>query len=151
MNQGTPFFQLYVLSTFSSFPPDDKHPAGIVISTDRITMAFVVYGGEMTNEPYMSNEYLYLVCPEGLVDGRTAHVFGTWTETFHDNKKEKLALINYSCTSITSTEYKIEKEGGRYSLHINVVSGDSGEYLHVSLPDSKEDVPSGVGILYKLE
>ena len=98
----------------------------------------------MSDEHYMAAENLYVVFPEGLAAGRTAHVLGTWTETANGERKEKLALINCLFESITGTKYKIE--GARYTLEVNVV----GDKLHVRLLDAEGEDPSELSILSKL-
>jgi hypothetical protein len=101
---------------------------GIVISTDCATMSPVVYGGKMSAQYCMENENLYVSFFQGLGDGHTAHVLGTWTQDAGGNKKAQLAMANYTCKSVTDTEYSIVKEGGYYRLKI-VVSGDKLEVV----------------------
>ena len=101
----------------------------------------------MSAKYFMHDENLYVVFPEGLADGRPAHVLGTWTETIDFIKRERFALINYPYKHITGTTYKIVKEGYRYSLEVNVVSG---EELHVRLLDAEGEDPSYLSTLKKL-
>ena len=107
----------------------------------------------MSAEPNMRDENLYVVFPEGLAAGRTAHVLGTWTEDRGGVQRAKLALINYTCRLIIpgTAVYEIDKEDGRFGLGFVVVSGESGEEVNVRLTDLEEEYPQGFGTLYKLE
>jgi hypothetical protein len=110
-------------------------------------MTSVIYGGKMSVDFQMNEENLFVVFPEGLADGRTAHVLGTWTEDIDGEKKKRLALINYTCEFITGTNYLIKKEFGPYSLEIGV----SGEELHVRLLDKDGDPASDKSTLFKMQ
>ena len=110
-------------------------------------MSSVVFSGKMSAEYYMNNENLYVSFPQGLADGRIGHVLGTWTKDASGNKNAELAMVNYTCESVTGdTEYLIVKEGGYYRLKVVV----SGENLVVRLQNERGESASDESTLSKL-
>ena len=101
----------------------------------------------MSADYYMDDENLYVVFYEGLVDGSAADVLGTWTKDASGNKNAELAMVNYTCESVTGdTEYLIVKEGGYYRLKVVV----SGENLVVRLQNESGESASDESTLSKL-
>jgi len=57
-------------------------------------MSSVIFSGKIYAENYMVNENLYVIFPNGIADGNTAHVLGTWTKDGSGNKKGLRVVVS---------------------------------------------------------